>query len=110
MSQEITVVVIGITHMKGIGKNSGAPYEFAKIDYLRTANPHFKNTKTEIKKGGFEVKEINCTPDPAVFSEFCMMPFGQSVTLILEPNPDDIQKSICVGFKRDDKNQQQKTA
>jgi len=102
MSQEIKVQVIGITHMKGKSKKNGSDYEFSQIDYLRTAKPHFKNDTTEIKKAGFEVKQIGCTPDPAVFSEFCMMPFGQLVTLVLQPDPDDIQKSICVGFKRDE--------
>lgn len=102
MSQEIKVTVIGVTHMKGTSKNTGSAYEFMKIDYLADVNPHFKNEKTEIKKAGFELKEINCTPDAILFPEFAMMPFGQQVTLILEPNPKDIQKSICVGYKRDE--------
>lgn len=103
MSQEITVVVIGVTHMKGVSdKGKGSSYEFGQVSYLKNVKQHFKNGYMERKEAGFEVGTISFSPDPAVFSEFQMMPFGQKVTLILEPNPDDIQKSVCVGFKRMD--------
>lgn len=106
MSQEITVQVIGIVHMKGVSKKTGSPYDFCNIEYLRSVKPHFKNDVTEIKKCGFEVSTIGFSPDPAIYSDFCYMQFGSKVTLILEPDPQDIQKSICVGFKRpEDKKQ-----
>lgn len=107
MSQEITVTVIGITHMKGTSdKGKGSPYEFANITYLKNVKQHFKNDYMERKEAGFDIATIPFSEDPALWSEMQMMPFGQKVILILEPNPDDIQKSICVGFKR----QIQKTA
>ena len=103
MSQEITVVVIGITHMKGTSaKGTGSSYEFANISYLKNVTQHFKNAYMERKEAGFEVGTISFSPDPAFYSDFQLMPFGQKVTLILEPDPKDIQKSVCVGFKRVD--------
>ena len=100
MSQEITVVAVGITHMKGTAnKGQGNAYEFANLAYMKNVNPHFSNSYMERKQAGFDLAEIPFPPDPAVWSEFMTMPFGQKVTLILEPDPQDIQKSICVGFK-----------
>lgn len=112
MAQEITVQVVGIVHMKGVSqKGKGSPYEFANIEYLRSVKPHFKNENTEIKKSGFEIATISFSPEPAQYSDFVHMPFGSKVTLILEPDPQDIQKSICVGFKRlEDKSIMHKSA
>lgn len=109
MSQEITVVVIGITHMKGTSaKGKGSPYEFAQITYLKPCNPHFKNDYMERKEAGFDIATISFSADPAIWPEMAMMHFGQKVTLVLQPDPKDIQKSICVGFVRDDTNQHKK--
>lgn len=103
MSQEITVVVIGITYMKGTSeKGKGSPYEFSQISYLKPCNPHFKNGYMERKEAGFDVATISFSSDPVLWPEFAMMRFGEKVTLILQPDPKDIQKSIVVGFKRDE--------
>jgi len=99
MSQEVGVHVIGLTHMKGKSKKSGSDYEFSNIEYLRPVTNHFKNDNTEIRKAGFEVVSIGVSPDPSVFSELQKMKFNSQVILILQPDPKDISKSICVGFK-----------
>ena len=104
MSQEIKVVVVGITSMNGVSeKGKGSPYDFCQVTYLKPTSPHFKNAYMERKEAGFDTATIGFSSEPALWSEMSLMPFGKSVVLLLEPDPRDIQKSICVGFKREEK-------
>lgn len=106
MSQEITVVVIGMTSMNGTSnKGQGSPYSFCQLTYLKPVTPHFKNDYMERKEAGFSPATINFSEDPALWLEFQKIPFGQKISLVLEPDPQDIQKSIAVGFKRLDQKQ-----
>lgn len=103
MPQEINVQVIGFSAHDGVSnKGQGNPYGFSQLYYLKTSRS-FKNANTNIRRCGFEVAELRVTHDPIVEAEFLKMPCTGWVTLILEPDPNDLSKSICIAWKHSDK-------
>lgn len=102
MSEISNVIVMCVTHGKGISRKSGSPkpYDFASLEYIIPAD-NVDMAECNIKNWGFQVKSFAVKNDPAVLAHMAVCPKLVPVTLILESDPRDFSKNIVVGFKSD---------
>lgn len=102
MSEITGVIVMCVTHGKGISRKSGSPkpYDFASLEYIVPAD-NVDMAECTIRNWGFQAKSFPVKNDPAVLAHMAVCPKLVPVTLILESDPRDFSKNIVVGFKSD---------
>ena len=102
MSEITGVIVMCVTHGKGISRKSGSPkpYDFANLEYIVPAD-NVDMAECTIRNWGFQAKSFPVKNDPAVLAHMAVCPKLVPVTLILESDPRDFSKNIVVGFKSD---------
>lgn len=102
MSEINNVVVMCVTHGKGVSRKSGSPkpYDFASLEYIIPAD-NVDMAECNIRNWGFQVKSFPVKNEPAVLAHMAVCPKLVPVTLILESDPRDFSKNIVVGFKSD---------
>lgn len=91
------VTVIGVSRMSGIGKESGKPYDFAQVVYLRPMEP-MASEKFSLSGYGFETGKADLALD--AMDKFAKVNFPATVELemVQEPGRQGV-KSVVTGFK-----------
>lgn len=90
--------VIGVTRMTGIGKETGKPYDFAQVHYLRpleiTASEKFS-----LAGFGYEAGKMDLAVD--ALSKFSQVKFPSQLELEVDNVPGrNGLRAIIVGFKK----------
>ena len=78
------VTLIGVKRMKGIGKDSGNPYDITRAICLAPIE-NMSGEKMTITGFGFEVAEVSL--DPEALPAFGALKFPCQVKLEMEPRP-----------------------
>lgn len=102
MSEIQNVIVMCVTHGRGVSRKSGSPkpYDFAQLEYIVPAT-NVDMAECNITNWGFQSKQFPVKNDPTVLAHLAVCPKLVPVTLILESDPRDFSKNIVVGFKSD---------
>ncbi len=91
------VVVIGVVRMSGIGKESGLPFDFAQLKYLKPVEPVAKE-KFQLRGYGNEVAEADVAISS--FERFGQLSYPCRIHLEIETVPGrNGFRSQIVGFK-----------
>ena len=98
------IAITGFSHMKGISKNTGKPYEMARLYRLSPLMP-WKNDNGEGRSAGFETNERKVLEvdikDGELVEKLLKIHFQHDratwMEIDLEPNPDDPMRNIIVG-------------
>lgn len=91
------VMAIGVVRMSGIGKESGAPYDFAQLIYLRPVEP-VKKEKFQLRAYGFEPTRADV--DNGSFEKFSQLVFPCRIELELDTIPGRLGfHTVVCGFK-----------
>lgn len=97
------VKAIGVQRMKGIGKESGKPYDFAQVLYLRKIEPT-SSEKFTIQGLGYEVGKLDMATD--AMHKFNDVQFPADLDLATENQPGrNGIKVIVTGFTAQERNQ-----
>lgn len=102
MSEIQNVIVMCVTHGRGVSRKSGSPkpYDFASLEYIVQAD-NVDMAECKISNWGFQAKSFPVKNDPTVLAHVALCPKLVPITLILESDPRDFSKNIVVGFKSD---------
>lgn len=101
MSTLKNIIVVSAKLGNGTSNKSGSPkpYQFANVTYLKNAES-FVNDQHNIQMVGFDAQEINMLFDNALFEKFkASCPFGRTVDLILDADPQNPSRNVVVDFK-----------
>ncbi|WP_323957296.1 hypothetical protein [Aeromonas caviae] len=100
MSKISGVMVLCVTHGVGISRKGTTPqpYDFASLKYLAPSTS-IDRPECKITNWGFEVKEMRLKNDPVVLAKVADCPKLQSVTLLLEADPQNPAQNIVAGFE-----------
>jgi len=91
------VTVIGVVRMSGIGKESGKPFDFAQLRYLRPVEP-VSGPKFSLAGFGYETGDMDLEKE--ALSKFGQCQFPCSLELEVENVPTRSGlKAVVVGFK-----------
>lgn len=90
--------VIGVKRVKGIGKESGNPYDMCRAICLSPIEP-MSGEKMSIQGFGYEVAEVNL--DPEALPAFGNLKFPCHLNLEVEPRPYRGKLEVfVVGFEQ----------
>ncbi|WP_042061453.1 hypothetical protein [Aeromonas allosaccharophila] len=100
MSKITGVMVLCVTHGKGISRKGATPkpYDFANIQFLVPAT-NIDMPECQINNWGFEAKEMPLKNDPLVLANIADCPKLQPITLLLEADPRNPARNIVAGFE-----------
>lgn len=92
-------LVIGISHRKGIAKESGRPYDFAQVTTLEPLK-EFESERYTCRGHGLDSAEIKA--DPSCLSQFAGMKFPAELELVTEArrSPFGQLELVVVGVKK----------
>ena len=99
MSQLNNVTVICFTKGAGISRKSGSPkpYAFAEVQYLVGAE-HFINDDHNIRKYGFDIKNLGVSDSPETEARMAQLPFCHNVNLIMSADPKRPDRNIVIDW------------
>jgi len=91
------VLAIGVVRMSGIGKESGKPYDFAQLIYLKPVEPVEKE-KFQLRAYGYEPTKADV--DNGSFEKFSQVVFPCRLELELDTIPGrEGFRTVITGFK-----------
>jgi hypothetical protein len=95
---KMTVVYLGAKKGKGVSSKKGVrkPYDFCQVTYGVKADDYIAEDH-DIR--AFGVKEMSIDLSVEAFPSFHDVKPYRPVSLLLEPDPSNPSRNICVGFE-----------
>lgn len=96
------VQLLGASIGQGTSVKSGTPkpYSFSFVEYLIPASDYIQGDHN-IRKSGFEVKQIDMAHDEQLFKKIGGLPNLAKVALTLSANPENPSRNIVTDIKLD---------
>ena len=92
----IEVTFQAVVHMKGIGKSSGNPFDFAELRYVVPIQPVQKQN-FQMQGYGAEVQTLPLE-NSNLIHQFAEVKPGSRISIEVGPSSTNLQRNVCHGL------------